>query len=127
MPEKGVLLATGAAVTGHGRQTQPVPDGSEYGPGLRLIRKRRRYFFATVLIYVPAIWLIHSISPTTRTMSAALGIWVVILLFTTFWSALTRCPRCGNYFHVHGMTLLYLRRCLHCQLHVNADRQGSAP
>ena len=34
---------------------------------------------------------------------------------------LPRCPRCGNYFHVNGMMLLYLRRCLHCQLHINAD------
>jgi hypothetical protein len=35
---------------------------------------------------------------------------------------LSKCPRCGNYFHLHGMTLLILRKCLHCQLHINADK-----
>lgn len=104
---------------------QQTPDPSTYGPALALIRRRRRYFFGTVILYMPAMWLIHSISPTNRTMGTALGIWVVLLFITTFLSAVTRCPRCGNYFHVHGMTLLYLRKCLHCQLHVTADRQNA--
>jgi len=102
--------------------SQP-PDVSTFGPGLATIRKRRRFFFATVAIYVPAMWIIHSISPTYRTMGTAIGIWVVILIVTMFWSAVAVCPRCGNFFHVNGMTLLYLRKCLHCQLHVNADKK----
>lgn len=80
------------------------------------------YFFATVLVYVPAMWLIHSISSTYRTMFISIGSWVVVLIVTMSISAVVRCPRCGNYFHINGMTLLYLRKCLHCQLHVNADK-----
>jgi hypothetical protein len=34
---------------------------------------------------------------------------------------LSKCPRCGNYFHLHGMTLLVLRKCLHCQLHISEN------
>jgi hypothetical protein len=106
------------------RDDHPLADAAALGPALSLIRRRRRYFFGTVLLYMPAMWLIHSISPTNRTMGTALGIWVVVLFVTTFRSAVTRCPRCGNYFHVHGMTLLYLRKCLHCQLHITADRKS---
>ena len=101
-----------------------TPDVSTFGPGLAVIRRRRRFFFVTVAIYIPAMWVIHSISPTYRTMGTAIGIWVVILVVTMFWSAVCVCPRCGNLFHVNGMTLLYLRKCLHCQLHVNADKKS---
>jgi hypothetical protein len=72
---------------------------------------------------MPAMWVVHSISSTYRTMGTAIGIWVVILVVTMFWSALCVSFRCGNYFHVNGMTLFYLRKCLHCQLHVNADKK----
>jgi len=99
-----------------------VVDESTFGPALNLIRRRRKYFFYTVLAYMPAMWAVHKISPTYRSIGIAIGVWIVVLFTTAFMSAVTRCPRCGNYFHVHGMTLLYLRKCLHCQLHINADR-----
>jgi hypothetical protein len=92
-----------------------------YGPALSLIRRRRRYFFGTIILYMPAMWAVQKISPAYSSMGIAIGIWIVILFVTTLLSAVTRCPRCGNYFHMHGMTLLYLRRCLHCQLHITGD------
>ena len=90
--------------------------------GLRIFRRRRKYFFGTVIAYMPVMWLANKVSPTFRSMAIMFGIWVVILFCTALYSALVRCPRCGQYFHMHGMSLLYLRRCLHCQLHVTADR-----
>jgi len=98
--------------------TDTSENTAEYGPALKLIRRRRRYFFGVILVYIPAIWFIHSISPANKTMFTTIGIWVILLLITCLGSAITRCPRCGNYFHVHGMSMLYLRRCLHCQLHI---------
>jgi hypothetical protein len=50
-------------------------------------------------------------------------LWFVIMFTIALVAAVARCPRCGNYFHVHGMTLLYLRKCLHCQLHLTADKR----
>ena len=105
---------------------QPI-DASSFESGLTVIRRRRRLFFSTVAIYIPAMWAIHSISPTYRTMGTSIGIWVVILVITMFRSAVCVCPRCGNFFHVNGMSLLYLRKCLHCQLHVNADKRPQIP
>lgn len=97
-------------------------DESTFTPALNLIRRRRKYFFCTILVYMPAMWVVNKISPTYRSMGMAIAVWVVVLFTTALMSAVTRCPRCGNYFHVHGMTLLYLRKCLHCQLHINADK-----
>jgi len=99
-----------------------ILNESTFGPALSLIRRRRKYFFCTILAYMPAMWAVNKLSPTYRSMGIAIGVWVVVLFTTAFMSAVMRCPRCGNYFHVHGMTLLYLRKCLHCQLHINADR-----
>jgi len=94
-------------------------DPQMYMHVMKQTRRRRRYFFATVLLYIPAILIAYAISPTNRTMGILFALWVVILIFVTFLVALSKCPRCGNYFHLHGMTLLVLRKCLHCQLHIN--------
>jgi len=99
-----------------------MDNPEKYGKALKRIRRRRMYLFSVILIYIPAMWLIHSVSPTFRTMLTSFVIWVVILMTTCLMAAVCKCPRCGNYFHVHGMTMLFLRKCLHCQLHINADR-----
>lgn len=98
--------------------TLPVVAG-EYGQILKKTKRRRKYFFVTVLAYIPALFIVNAISPTDRAMGTLFVIWVVILILVTFLVALSRCPRCGNYFHMHGITLLILRKCLHCQLHIN--------
>jgi hypothetical protein len=96
-------------------------DQPTYMKVMKKTRIRRRLFFATVLIYIPALVLTHQLSPTNRAMGTVFCVWVVMLIITTFLAAVCRCPRCGNYFHVHGMALLIVRRCLHCQLHINSD------
>jgi hypothetical protein len=32
------------------------------------------------------------------------------------------CPRCGNHFHMSGFMPVWLRRCIHCRLHLRADK-----
>jgi heme A synthase len=99
-------------------------DPALFASAMGLIRRRRKYFFVTIVAYMPAMWLTNEISPAFRSMAFTFCAWVVILFVTGILSAVVRCPRCGQYFHMHGMSLLYLRRCLHCQLHVNADKTG---
>ena len=96
-------------------------DALTYMSVMKKTRRRRKYFFGTVLIYIPAIVVTYNISPTNRAMGTVFVIWVVMLIISTFMAALSKCPRCGNYFHMHGMALLILRKCLHCQLHINSD------
>lgn len=95
-------------------------DMINYAKVLAQTRRRRKYFFSTVIVYLPALFITNRISPTDRAMGALFVAWVVILTVVTFLAALCRCPRCGNYFHLNGTTLLVLRKCLHCQLHINA-------
>jgi hypothetical protein len=102
-------------------ESSPV-DQMAYAKILKSTRSRRKFFFTTVLIYIPALLIMHQISPTNRAMGTLFGIWLVVLIISTFLVALSKCPRCGNYFHMHGMTLLILRKCLHCQLHISTDK-----
>jgi hypothetical protein len=103
-----------------GLQTDDAPD---FGPGLRQIRKRRLFLWAEILVYLPMMLAVMKIAPTNSAIVVAFGAWFVMLWIVVGYSALARCPRCGNYYHMNGMTLLYLRKCLHCQLHLKADKK----
>ncbi|GFO66624.1 hypothetical protein GMLC_02030 [Geomonas limicola] len=102
-----------------------TPDPAVIARGLRRIRLRRWALWTVLIIYLPTMWSAQQI---TRSFQGALPVffaWVLLLIVATAWSATVRCPRCGNYYHVNGLMLLYLRRCLHCQLPLAADHKKS--
>jgi len=101
-------------------------DISILRPGLAKIRKRRWLLWFVLIIYLPTMWVTQKITHSFQDSLPVFFIWFVILLAVTAFSAVARCPRCKNYFHVNGMTLLYLRYCLHCQLHLTADKKARA-
>ena len=102
-----------------------VEDPARLRQGLRIIRRRRWYLWSVLIVYLPTMWTTQRITHSFEKALPAFFIWFLVLLAVTAISAVAKCPRCGRYFHVNGMTLLYLRRCLHCQLHVNADKQAN--
>ena len=96
------------------------------GSGLRKVRKRRWFLWGVLLVYVPAIWLSLTLTHSDRITAVVFGVWLVALIVAVFFVSTALCPRCGNYFHVYGMTPLYLRRCLHCKLHITADKKSGS-
>jgi hypothetical protein len=94
------------------------------GPGLQKIRNRRWFLWGVILVYMPAIWVSLFLTHSDRTTAVVFGVWFVALIIAVFFVTTARCPQCGNYFHLHGITPLYLRRCLHCQLHITADKKS---
>lgn len=100
--------------------TFPPVDPATFTQVMATLRRRRIYFFATVIAYMPFMWAVSQVSSSFRSMTIGFIFWFILLFTVALISALARCPRCGNYFHMHGMSLLYLRRCLHCQLHISA-------
>ena len=104
----------------------PSKDPVDFGPGLRKIRQRRWFLWLTILIYIPAM-MVALQSPWGQGAAVKVFIVWIILLFITVWlAAAIRCPDCGNNFHTHGPTFFPARRCLHCGLHINADKKGDA-
>lgn len=92
--------------------------------GLAKIRKRRWLLWSVLIVYLPSMMAAQELTGSFRGAMPFFFAWFVLLLVVTGFSATVRCPRCGNYFHVNGTTLLYLRKCLHCQLHVTADKKA---
>jgi hypothetical protein len=98
-------------------------DSGALVPGLRRIRRRRWYVWGLIVAYLPLMLLAIGARPNLTMAGAAFGGWFALLFAAAMAAALARCPGCGNRFHLHGMTLLPSRRCLHCGLPVNADRR----
>ena len=101
-------------------EAEEIPD---LGPGLAKVRRRRWLLWLVLIAYLPAMWTTQQI---TRSFQGSLPVFFVLLLLliaVMVVSSMARCPRCGNYFHMNGMALLYLRKCLHCQLHITADKK----
>jgi len=100
-----------------------LPDKSALRQGLKVVRRRRWYLWIIILLYVPLMSAAMKTLPSFKGVMYVFLLWFVIMFTIALVAAVARCPRCGNYFHVHGMTLLYLRKCLHCQLHLTADKR----
>jgi len=99
------------------------PDPKELAPLLKIIRRRRLLLWGIILVYLPAMWITLQLTQSYHKTAIAFVIWVILLTIIATYAAMARCPACGNYFHMHGATLLYLRKCLHCGLHISADKK----
>ena len=103
---------------------EPIPvDPAIIAAGLRNIRKRRWFLWSLIIVYVPAVWISLTVTRSDRATAVVFGVWLVLLIVAVFFVTTAKCPRCGNLFHMHGITPLYLRNCLHCQLHVCTDKK----
>ena len=100
-----------------------VEDVSLLGPGLARVRRRRWYLWFVLIVYLPTMWTTQRITHSFEKSLPVFLLWFLLLILVMALSATVKCPRCRNYFHVNGMALLYLRRCLHCQLHLCADKK----
>ncbi|BCR06145.1 hypothetical protein DESUT3_32140 [Desulfuromonas versatilis] len=88
-------------------------------PGLKSLRRRRWFLWGTILVYLPAIWTTLELTHSDRAAGKVFAVWLVLVLVASVQAAFARCPACGNHFHMNGFTPLYLRRCLHCGLHIS--------
>ncbi|MBN2332112.1 MAG: hypothetical protein JXO49_08510 [Deltaproteobacteria bacterium] len=103
---------------------KPAKDPVDFGPGLKKIRQRRWLLWLLILIYVPAM-MVALKYPGGYDMAIKVFIaWIILLCIAVWLAAVIRCPDCGNYFHTNGPTFFPARRCLHCGLHINADKKG---
>jgi len=102
-------------------------DFSQYVQGLRKVRQRRWYLWSVILVYLPAIWISLTLTQSDRATAKVFAVWFVLTCIASCLSAFVKCPRCGNLYHVNGVIPLYLRRCLHCGLRLNADKKPGKP
>jgi hypothetical protein len=101
---------------------------SEIGSGLGRIRCCRMSLWLVSLSYAPMMFITYKWSHSDTALAVVFVIWIVFLCRTVLQVAFSICPRCGNYFHIKNFFPSYLiRRCLHCGLHINADKSSVKP
>ena len=98
-------------------------ENMDLGPGLVRIRRRRWLLWFVLIAYLPTMWTTQRITHSFQGALPVFFLWLLLLVLAVAVSALAKCPRCGQYYHVNGMALFYLRKCLHCQLHITADKK----
>lgn len=102
------------------------PDPAAIHQGLVKVRKSRWLLWSTIIIYVPGLVIALQWHLSTGAMTKLFGLWVILLCVTVGLATVVKCPRCRNPFHTNGPTFLPVRKCVHCGLHVSADKKGSA-
>ena len=99
-------------------------DPATYGAMLAIIRRRRWYLWGLILIYMPATLTTLQWTQSYKATGIVFLIWFILLFITAGLAACSKCPRCGNNFHMRNSTLSFLRKCRHCGLHILADKKA---
>ena len=99
-------------------------DPLEFQPGLKKIRRRRWLLWLTILAYIPAMMVSLQSPGGWDTVVKVFIVWIILLCVAVGLAVVVRCPDCGNCFHTHGPTFFPFRRCVHCGLHISADKKG---
>lgn len=95
----------------------------ELKTGLKKIRRRRWFFWLTILAYLPAMLFALQSPQSGRAVVVTFVVWVLVLIVAVTLMALVRCPYCGNCFHMNGFFFRPVRQCFHCKLHISADKK----
>lgn len=100
------------------------PDPVVIRQGLAKVRKRRWLLWSSLIVYLPGMWLALHAGLAKEALTWLFGAWVALICLTVGLATVVKCPRCGQQFHTNGPTFLPVRKCLHCGLHVEADKKA---
>ena len=99
-------------------QTETV----DLAAGLAKIRSRRWLLWFIIMAYVPGLLIALEMNTPTNVMGWLFGFWVLLLCIGVGFATVIKCPRCNKPFHTNGPTFLPVRLCVHCGLHLKADK-----
>jgi len=83
---------------------------------LKQIRHKRMQLWAVFISYLPVIGITLSVSEGNLAPAMVCIIWIILAAIGGMRVSFSRCPRCGNLFHMRGAGTSWGRRCRHCQL-----------
>lgn len=89
---------------------------TEINAALAVIRRKRKQLWAVFFTYLPAIGLALKFSTGNTVPALVAGCWVTAAAIAGARVSLSRCPACGNLFHMQGVSTSWGRRCRHCKL-----------
>ena len=101
---------------------EKITDPVALRQGLKKVRSRRWILWAVILIYMPCLIVALEMNASGGVMGKLFALWVGLLCVAVGLATVVRCPSCGHTYHTNGPTFLPVRRCVHCGLHLCADK-----
>lgn len=97
------------------RRHGPVLGSSELLAELTRIRRRRRWMFALILGFLPAMVGVATIAPS-RGVGFFFGVlWLMATAVVVLWTSYSPCPNCSSPFFTGALAShLWAPRCGHC-------------
>lgn len=89
---------------------------SEFSTQLSHIRSRRWQLWLVFFSYLPVIAIALKTTTGNTVPFMVCGFWVLLAAICGIRVSFSKCPRCGNLFHMRGVSTSWGRRCRHCQL-----------
>jgi len=83
---------------------------------LNKIKTRRLILWSVFLTYIPAIAVTHLAAATSTPTIIVFVLWLIMAAAGGVMVSFSRCPRCGNLFHMRGPSTSWSSRCQHCKL-----------
>ena len=79
------------------------------------IRLRRKFLWSVFFSYIPVIWIALKIGGDG--LAIGVGIfWLILASVGGVMVSFSLCPRCGNRFHMKGLSTSWGSQCVHCKL-----------
>jgi len=85
------------------------------------IRTRRRFLWSVFISYIPAIWFALKIGGDGLALVVGI-LWLVMAAAGGILVSFALCPRCGNRFHMKGISTSWACRCVHCKLSLSGGK-----
>ncbi len=88
---------------------------------LAAIRTRRRFLWTVFATYIPVIWFALKIGGDNLALVVGI-LWLVMASAGGILVSFALCPRCGDRFHMKGISTSWGGRCVHCKLSLSKEK-----
>ncbi|MBN2645712.1 MAG: hypothetical protein JXR59_09600 [Desulfuromonadaceae bacterium] len=82
---------------------------------LAVIRRKRLILWSVFISYLPAV-TVALIMGGDKGATVVAVLWLIAAGAAGVGVSFSRCPRCGQFFHMRGVTTSWGRHCQHCNL-----------
>ncbi len=84
--------------------------------GLKNIKSKRLQLWCVFISYLPAIGITLTLSLDNTGPAIVAVLWIIAAGVAGVRVSTSRCPQCGNLFHMRGVSTSWGRSCRHCNL-----------
>lgn len=91
-------------------------DDNSIQEGLKSIKRKRLQLWCVFISYLPAIGITLPLSSDNTGPAIVAGVWIIAAGVAGGRVSFSRCPQCGNLFHMRGVSTSWGRTCRHCNL-----------